>query len=364
MYKLKIIGAGSIGNHLANASRALGWQVDICDINPAALDRTRHDIYPARYGAWDEEIGLFDAGNAPKGVYDLIFIGTPPDTHVDLALAAVGEGPKAVLVEKPVCGPDLAGAQKLVTEAAAKNVAGFVGYDHVVGAACRRAGELISARHHGKVETLDVEIREHWGGIFGAHPWLDGPHDSYLGFWERGGGAAGEHSHGFNMWQHLAHELGAGPVVEVTATVDYVRDGRVDYDRLCLANLRTENGLTGRVVQDVVTRPARKYARVQGDAGFVEWHCGYSSGADAVIWARHGEDAQEEIFTKTRPDDFIQEMRHIETALNSAAAMSPISLARGLDTMLVIAAAHKSASLGRTVGIDYTKGYVPEALVS
>ena len=361
---MKIFGAGSIGNHLANASRAMGWQVDICDLDAAALERTRSEIYPARYGSWDEGIRLFKAEEAPEGEYDLIFIGTPPDSHMALALKAVEEGPKAILVEKPVCGPGLVSSQSLVSAAAEKGIAGFVGYDHVVGVACLRTGELIASGVHGQVETLDVEIREHWGGIFGAHPWLEGPHDSYLGFWQRGGGAAGEHSHGFNMWQHLAHELGAGRVIEVTATLDYVNDGQVDYDRLCLANLRTEKGLTGRVVQDVVTKPPRKWARIQGDAGHIEWHCGYKPGADAVVWAREGDEPTEEIFTKTRPDDFIQEMRHIEASLKGDAAASPISLGRGLDTMLVIAAAHKSAREGRTVRIDYAKGYVPEALKS
>ena len=41
MYKVKVLGAGSIGNHLANASRRRGWQVAICDLDPAALARTR-----------------------------------------------------------------------------------------------------------------------------------------------------------------------------------------------------------------------------------------------------------------------------------------------------------------------------------
>ena len=44
--KIKIYGAGSIGNHLANASRAKGWAVDICDIDPVALERTKNMIYP------------------------------------------------------------------------------------------------------------------------------------------------------------------------------------------------------------------------------------------------------------------------------------------------------------------------------
>ena len=41
MFNVKIFGAGSIGNHLAHASRSLGWNVTICDVDQAALDRTR-----------------------------------------------------------------------------------------------------------------------------------------------------------------------------------------------------------------------------------------------------------------------------------------------------------------------------------
>ena len=61
-----------------------------------------------------------------------------------------------------------------------------------------------------------------------------------------------------------------------------VKDDRVDYDRLCLMNLRTERGLIGRCVQDVVTQPARKWARLQYANGFVEWQCGREPGVDVV----------------------------------------------------------------------------------
>ena len=30
--KVKVIGAGSIGNHLSNAARAVGWDVVLCDV--------------------------------------------------------------------------------------------------------------------------------------------------------------------------------------------------------------------------------------------------------------------------------------------------------------------------------------------
>ena len=361
--RVKIFGAGSIGNHLANASRVLGWSVDICDVDEAALKRTKTQIYPGRYGKWDDAIQLFLANDAPKGGYDLIAIGTPPDSHVSLALRAVEERPRAVLVEKPFCTPDLAGAQELSTRARSANVPVFVGYDHVVGKASDKFVELLSNGNLLPVDTLDVEFREYWGGIFAAHPWLSGPADSYLGYSNRGGGALGEHSHAANLWQHFAHQLGAGRVVEVQAMMDFVSDGRVEYDRLCLMNLRTESGLTGRVVQDVVTSPPRKWARAQGQHGFIEWHCHHRPGVDAVFGGNgHSAGAAEHFFPKTRPDDFIQELRHIESAIQRDPAASPLSMTRGLDTMLVIAAAHRSARERRTVSIDYSAGYTLEAL--
>ncbi len=360
MYRVKILGAGSIGNHLAHASLRLGWQVALCDVDAAALERTRRDIYPGRYGAWDEAIELYLVADAPKSAYDLIVIGTPPDVHVDLAIEAIGEQPRALLVEKPLCGPDLRGAEDLRRLAAERGVTVFVGYDHVVGKAAVAA--LEAARQLDEVETLDVEFREHWAGIFAAHSWLDGPQDSYLGFWQRGGGASGEHSHAINLWEYFARGLGAGQVSEVSATMAYVREGGLDYDKLCLLNLRTESGLVGRVVQDVVTMPPRKWARIQGRDGYVSLGVGAQPGADGVEWKLGDAEPENLLIEKTRPDDFIQELEHIEAVLEGGETAEVLSLDRGLDTMLVVAAAHRSAREGRTIRIDRRAGCTPDAL--
>lgn len=350
--KVKVLGAGSIGNHLSNAARRLGWSVDMVDRDPAALDRARMSIYPSRYGGWDAEIRTFTSEAAPIGGYDLICIGTPPDSHMALARAAVAEEPRAVLVEKPLCGPDLVGVHELAREASVAGVAVFVGYDHVVGRAARKVVEYLTAKGIGDIATIDVEFREHWGGIFAAHPWLAGPWDSYLGFSARGGGASGEHSHATNLWQHFAHIVGAGRVAEVDAALDFVRDDRVEYDRLCLMNFRTERGLAGRCVQDVVTLPPRKWARIQGTNGFLEWHCGAEPGIDRVSGQLVDRTIVDERFAKTRPDDFIEELNHIALAIGADPHDSPISLSRGLDTMLVIAAAHRSATTGQRITIS------------
>jgi predicted dehydrogenase len=361
-FRTKIFGAGSIGNHLGNAARVLDWEVDLCDVDVAALERTKADIYPTRYGAWDDAIGLYPAGEAPRGGYDLICVGTPPDSHMDLAMAALDEEPRALLIEKPLCGAGLDGMDELHERASAGGTQVFVGYDHILGKATQMAVEHLMAGGIGAIETMDVEFREYWGGIFAAHPWLDGPADSYLGYWRRGGGASGEHSHALNLWQHFAHVVGAGRVVEVGAMAHYVADGPIDYDKIMTFNLKSESGMTGRVVQDVVTSPARKWGRIQGDNGYVEWNFGFEPGKDQTKYVRAGDEPREHSFEKSRPDDFIAELRHIRDVIENGVNESPISLERGLDTMLVIAAGHRSALENRVVAIDYTRGYRSAAL--
>ena len=166
--KVKVLGAGSIGNHLSNASRALGWSVDLVDRDASALERTRTSIYPARYGAWDDEIRLFESADAPVGGYDLIVIGTPPDVHVELTRAAIAEKPRAILVEKPVCRPDLEGAQALVDEAHAAGVSVFVGYDHVVGKGLRTGRrdhrKRAARQHHDDRRRVSRVLGRHFRG--------------------------------------------------------------------------------------------------------------------------------------------------------------------------------------------------------
>ena len=155
MTKVKVIGAGSIGNHLSNAARKLGWQVTIVDVDSAALARTKESLYPDRYGAWDDAIELCPATEAPKGGFDYIFVGTPPDSHMALALEALDEKPRAILVEKPVCPPDLDGAQNLWERSRSENVPVFVGYDHVVGMASRGVEEVVASGSLGPIDTLE-----------------------------------------------------------------------------------------------------------------------------------------------------------------------------------------------------------------
>jgi predicted dehydrogenase len=346
---VKIIGAGSIGNHLAQASRRAGWNVSVVDSNPNALIRMRNEIYPTRYGAWDKSIRLYEAGKEPQGGFDVIMIGTPPHVRMPLAAAALAEKPAVLLLEKPLLPPTLEGLTQFSSAYDDSKTAVLVGYDHAVSESIAHVSSIIRSGILGKIETIDVEFREHWGGIFKAHPWLSGPADSYLGFTEKGGGASGEHSHALHLWLHLSKVASFGKSREVSVMYDWRDEGKARYDAIASFAILTDTDRVGRVVQDVVTAPTRKWARVQGVDGYIEWHCNGRPEGDLVVWkTKDSQHEHEQVFAKKRPDDFFREILHIEDILTGhvGRADSPLSLASGLAVMSILRAAYKAGGKG------------------
>ncbi len=339
--RVKIYGAGSIGNHLAQASRRMGWDVVVVDPNPEALRRMKEEIYPSRYGAWDETIQLCLPADEPKGGFDGIIIGTPPDARMKVACAAIAERPKFMLLEKPLCTPSCEGLTDFFVESKTAGILSFVGYDHAVSAGIEWVSGMLGQDMIGKVLTLDVEFREHWGGIFNAHPWLTGPADTYLGYTERGGGASGEHSHALHLWFVLALAAGLGPWTKASGYLHMKQEGGAVYDDLAAFTLETSSGVAGRVVQDVVTQPTRKWARIQGTSGFIEWICNGAPDGDLVRWKQGDKPEGSLGFPKKRPDDFYRELQHIAEVLEEPYLHknSPISIDTGLAVMEVLRSA-------------------------
>lgn len=338
--RVKVYGAGSIGNHFAHAASTLGWTVALCDVDRVALTRTKFEIFPERYGKWDPAIELYEVGNEPTGDFDLIIVGTPPNSHVAVARGALLEEPQSLLIEKPLSGPDLTGLAALRNDLSKSKTHGFVGYNHLLSPATSFLRKMLSQGHLGEIITLDVEFRENWSGIFAAHPWLSGPEDSYLGFSRHGGGALGEHSHGISLWQHLARVAGCGEIVDVEPTIRMKSIGEALFDDYAALGLRTESGLVGTVIQDVSSWPARKRARVVGKDGYAEISFGIPQGSDSVSGSVNGNDFVE-TFPKTRPQEFIRELEHIEDVLagDVGGNSSPISFESGVATSVVLAKA-------------------------
>jgi len=342
--KVLIIGAGSIGNHLAQAARVKGWEVTVCDTNPEALRRMREDIYPARYREWDNQItqAVSSVASLPGADYDVIMVGTPPDSHLKIAFQALKLEPRILHIEKPLGTPldDFVAFKKECDEH--PHVIVTVGYDHAVSDSVDYAIDLISINKLGNVSKIESMTLEHWKGIFNAHPWLAGPQDSYLGFWRRGGGALCEHSHALHLGLVIAEAAGWGELTYIEGVQDiFSGDHGTEYDQSSRLRLysSSDNQCVLNVYQDVTTEPTVKKFNVMGDKGSLE--VSFSPTLDKVSLYIENKGVVIKEFPKTRPTDFFRLMQHYEEILKGQNEYntSPIRLQKGIEVMEFISKA-------------------------
>ena len=145
----------------------MGWDVVVVDCDPEVLCRIKTELYPSRYGRWDDRIELCVSAGEPRGGFDIICIGTPPDVRKELALKALEESLAILYLEKPLCGPTLGGLRRFLScSRAQRETTAGVGYNHVVSQSVRAVLALLDSGWLGEGTTVDVEFREHWHGIF------------------------------------------------------------------------------------------------------------------------------------------------------------------------------------------------------
>ena len=109
----------------------------VVDVDKKALERMKYDIYPSRYGAWSDKIIQYQIEEEPRCEYNLICIGTPPDTHLNILLNSLSDYKGKTLLEKPLCEPTNQAIKKLnqLTKSNSDNI--YVGYNHVISKANR-----------------------------------------------------------------------------------------------------------------------------------------------------------------------------------------------------------------------------------
>ena len=349
MLKVLIVGAGSIGNHLAHACRNQNWEVHITDIDQAALERMRREIYPVRYGAWDAEI-VQHSHFPEKTRWDAVIVGTPPDTHIRVAIEVLSRCQTGVLlIEKPLTVPGCNDVSRLETLLKLKKVRGLVGFNHNVTANTLFMAELVAQYIIGRPTRIEVDWLESWEGIFAAHPWLNGPADSYLGYQARGGGALCEHSHAIAMWLHLVDLLDIKESFEFTASAKMLVADPLSYDQETQVSMRWAGGLVGRIRQDVSTFPAVKRASIIGESGYIQWATNEKNSVDVVRWSNEEGRLEVKEFPKTRPDDFVNEVKMIETAVKNQTSLSTaIDFSMGLRVARFTDLIIESAKTGAT----------------
>ena len=350
MLSAKVIGAGSIGNHLTHALRALDVQVTIVDVDQNALERTRNVIYPERYGSFDTSITLAHPDDVRDTSFDLCVIGTPPDTHVPIAARELAIGHRALLIEKPLASPDLDTLQRFASIVQESSTRVLVAYNQRLKHNTAAFLELSRENDLGNRVSISARMREDWAGILKAHPWLSDATESYLGYTSRGGGALYEHSHAVDFALFIAHELGQGRPTTVDARLNTVEHDTGTYDEEAVLSITMASGLPVSVVQDLFTLPADKSLDAVFSGGELGWEM--HGDHDSVRISSTGSDSVITKFPKTRPDDFLPEIAHVIELLTSEVdIVSPLDFSEALHTSLTLEAAVASHESGSTVVI-------------
>jgi len=322
MKKIKagIIGAGSIGNHLANSCRQLDWDVIVFDKDKNSLDRFRNTIYPSRYGKFDPQIKLVDVNFLQdyQNEFDVLLIGTPPSSHLNLLKDAINLNPKLIMVEKPFVPPNLTilkEARQIIDDS---SIPIYCGYNHRLSYVARVFLEHLEVLPSNSKRKVVVNWLESWDGILKAHPWLNGPEDSYLGYSNQGGGALFEHSHGIDLGV-LTKMLNRKCKEGILSSIVRFHDGKVfpeSYDEKVSINFQFEDGDEVNVTQDVVTLPAVKTVNFYNEKFDAAMKFGIENMDSIEIVNKENSNRSLSLkFNKYRPSDFDLEIREINRIL-------------------------------------------------
>ena len=311
MKKVLIFGSGSIGNHMSFACRKIGLKVFITDVNPKALKRMRYEIYPKRYKSWDKKITIVNYKDVFKlrDFFDLIIIGSPPETHLKLYFNCKNKLKyRRILIEKPITNF----SNKLLNKFnnSVKKEMVFCGYNHSVSKSFVLF-KVYLLKYFKKYKTLEINWKEGWEGILKAHFWLKNEFESYLGDVKKGGGALQEHSHGLHLMLVILKLLKVNyKNLKFKKNLLFKKKGNVKYD--IYSNLSTiSNDSLINYEADLKTFPSLKNITISNNNYKMQWKCNFETNKDSVSLFHNNRLKFTKIFKKTRSSEFENEIREI-----------------------------------------------------
>lgn len=333
-----IIGAGSIGNHHSFAARQQSFKVTVYDKDIDALERMKNDIYPSRYGSWDDSITLLnDITECEKTGFDFVIIGTPPDSHLSILEYVLNKIEcSIILIEKPLASPLgdnlLNRLEKLNADSSPRLL---VAYNHRFTELTNKFVSRMLDSTLIMPQFISCVFQESWEGIFRAHPWLDGPGDSYLGYLERGGGAAYEHSHALNLFLFIIEILNLGEIIYKKQHGKVTTSDKLFYDHHYSSFFITSKGVSGLVIQDVISKVNSKSLRIDYYNGSLEWVYGYDDSHHAII-STFSDKVETELIKANRTEDFRGQMVHIKNLLDNPSLDSALDFKRNIETQKIL----------------------------
>ena len=340
MKKVLIFGSGSIGNHLANASRKIGLSVSVTDISSKALSRMKNKIYPSRYSKWDDQIELIEYKNVfeLKKKIDLIIVGTPPSTHLNLTKKILDNLIfDRLMIEKPIATYKDSFDQKIINLLNKKQRI-FVGYNHSISHAFLKYKSLISEIKKKDINLIEVNWREGWKGILNAHFWNKNEFSTYLGDLSNGGGCIHEHSHGIHLIICLSEILKFKLPTKKNIFKNFkIKNKKIFYDNYVSINWKCKNFIIN-YISDLISEPPNKSISILTKSKKYELIFNFKKKYDLIrVTNLKSNLTKFEYYKKNRATDFINEINHImKINTENKYKNSLINLTKGIKTQKII----------------------------
>jgi hypothetical protein len=335
MKKILIFGAGSIGNHMTYACTKLGYKVFITDISSKALIRMQNFLYPIRYKKWNNKINIVPYSDIKKldFFFDLVVIGTPPNTHYKLfKFVSKYLKFKKILIEKPIANYLEDKIYNLSNYL--NNYQIYCGYNHSVNPSLNYFLKQIE-KNKKNINYISVNWKEGWNGILNAHPWLKNEFSSYLGNLKIGGGATQEHSHGIHALICILNRLKIKNFKIKDKNIYFKSKKNIKYDYYS-SFLSYIKGVFIKYETDLITSPAEKKIIIKSDKITFFWTCNYQKNTDAVEIFNE-KLKKKKLFKKTRSSEFENEIKHIMKIKNKTSYnKSDLNLANSLKVFNLI----------------------------
>jgi len=328
-----IFGAGSVGTHHANAARTLNCNVLICDINFSKFKYMKNNLYPKRYGNWDNKIKFISYQDVleTNNIYDLIIIGVPPKNHLILLKKCfVYLKFKKILVEKPLCVFNQ--SFSFIKRQKYKNKI-YCGFNHSISKSFLFLINLILKKKIGKIKNIEINWKEDFKLILKAHPWIKSLKQSYLSNLNKGGGGCHEYSHAVHLAIIFKNILFKNKI-QISQSIVYKKKKNLYYDSVAQITFKDKLRSINLNI-DTISNPCQKNIKLFGDKGTIFWERKIEKNYEKIE-IRKSKNLDYKFFKLTRRDDFINQIRSLLFKKKRYNDLSNIKLRSAVEVMNIL----------------------------
>ncbi|MCS7158600.1 MAG: Gfo/Idh/MocA family oxidoreductase [Blastocatellia bacterium] len=323
--KVLIVGCGSIGERHLRLFREIE-DVEVVPCEPR-VERLRTIL--SRYSCREYYERLEDVN---VQAFDGMVIGTPPHTHVPIALMGARAGVH-LFIEKPL-SHSLDGVDELIALVREKNLVATVGYCLRFHPGIERVREWLRDGKIGQVRAARVKAGQHFPSARPDYRQI------YFAKRDMGGGILldGSHEIDLALWFF-------GRPVEVAGFYDTLSEMEIETDDIAVLLMRFENRALVEVHLNAFQWDYSRNIEIIGSEGTIVWD--YSG---PVGFYKAGQWHWEEVIVE-RDDLYRKQARHFLDAICKKTTVR-VSLEEARDTLLVCFAARRAADTRSVVSIE------------